>query len=431
MVSHAIKHYDAPHQFEPLMPEESKLAPLLERASDLTRAATALGTASGKAAQLELRALLRSMNSYYTNRIEGEHTRPSDIERALQQDFSANAELARKQRLAVAHIRTEQSCEAEVERRVAASGDEGARWLYSSDALTWLHGALFSDLPASDLKLSDGTLMVPGEIRKKAVAVGRHEAPTPKSLPAFIERWAQAYGGVRRGEASIVALAASHHRLAWMHPFLDGNGRVARLHTHLLLHARGLTNGLWSPLRGFARTEERYKALLQAADEHRRGDLDGRGNLTQTGLVDWIHYTLDVCIDQVEFMTKQLDINGMRDRIEAALTFEASAVKSGVRPEALIPLHYLFATQAELGRAEFKAMTGLGERIATETVSSLVRRGYLASDSAYGKLRFAVPRHALRFYFPALWPEAEQDEALVQAESSTARRGAVARKNKP
>ncbi len=148
MVSHAIKHYDAPHQFEPLMPEESKLAPLLERASDLTRAATALGTASGKAAQLELRALLRSMNSYYTNRIEGEHTRPSDIERALQQDFSANAELARKQRLAVAHIRTEQSCEAEVERRVAASGDEGARWLYSSDALTWLHGALFSDLPA-------------------------------------------------------------------------------------------------------------------------------------------------------------------------------------------------------------------------------------------------------------------------------------------
>lgn len=433
MISQSIKHYDAPHQFEPLMPEERALAPLLERASDLTRAATALGTASGKTAQLELRTLLRSMNSYYTNRIEGEHTRPSDIERALQQDFSANADLARKQRLAVAHIRTEQSCEAEVERRLAASGEEGARWLYSSDALTWLHGALFSDLPPGDLKLSDGSLMTPGQIRKRAVAVGRHEAPTPKSLPAFIECWAGAYGRVRRGEASIVALAASHHRLAWMHPFLDGNGRVARLHTHLLLHALGLTNGLWSPLRGFARTEERYKALLQAADEHRRGDLDGRGNLTQSGLIDWINYTLDVCIDQVEFMTKQLDINGMRDRIEAALAFDASAVKSGVRPEALIPLHYLFATQTELGRAEFKAMTGLGERIATETVSSLVRRGFVASDSPYGKLRFAVPRHALRFYFPALWPEAEQDEALQRGEPggpSVARGGRALKKNK-
>lgn len=416
MVAQIIKQYSLPHQFEPLMPEERTLAPLLERASDLTRAATALGTASGKTAQRELRTLLRSMNSYYTNRIEGEHSRPSDIERALQQDFSANADLARKQRLAVAHIRTEQSCEAEVERRLTVSGEEGARGLYSPDALIWLHGALFSDLPPSDLKRSDGSLMAPGQIRTRAVAVGRHEAPTPKSLPAFIERWALAYGRVRRGEASIVALAASHHRLTWMHPFLDGNGRVARLHTHMLLHAWGLTSGLWSPLRGFARTEERYKALLQAADEHRRGDLDGRGNLTQSGLIDWIHYTLDVCIDQVEFMTQQLDVSGMRDRIEAALTFEASAVKSGVRPEALIPLHYLFATQAELGRAEFKAMTGLGDRIATETVSSLVRRGFVASDSPYGRLRFAVPRHALRFYFPALWPEAEQDEALQRSE---------------
>jgi hypothetical protein len=89
------------------------------------------------------------------------------------------------------------------------------------------------------------------------------------------------------------------------------------------------------------------------------------------------------------------------DRIEAALAFEASAVKSGVRPQALMPLQKLFATQAELGRAEFKAMTGLGERVATETLSSLPRRGCIASDSACGKLRFAVPRHALRFCFPA------------------------------
>ena len=415
-VSQVIQHYDAPHQFEPLMPEDGKMAPLLERASDLTRAATALGSASGKTAQRELRALLRSMNSYYTNRIEGEHTRPSDIERALQQDFSGNADLARKQRLAVAHIRTEELCEAALDKRAAAEGEDGARWLYSTEALTWLHAELFRGLEPNDLRLVDGSFMVPGALRERQVAVGRHEAPTPQSLPEFLARWAQVYGRVRRGEASIVALAASHHRLAWVHPFLDGNGRVMRLHTHLLLRAWGLTNGLWSPLRGFARTEDRYKALLQAADEHRRGDLDGRGNLTQAGLIDWIGYTLDVCIDQVEFMTKQLDIHGMRDRIAAALAFEASAVKAGVRQEALIALHYLFVTQAELGRAEFKAMMGLGDRVATETLSALVRRGFVAADSAYGKVRFAVPRHALRFYFPALWPEAEQDEALLEAE---------------
>lgn len=159
---------------------------------------------------------------------------------------------------------------------------------------------------------------------------------------------------------------------------------------------------MWSPLRGYARTEETYKALLQAADEHRRGDPDGRGNLTQAGLVQWIEYTLDVCIDQVEFMVRQLDVAGMRDRIRAALAFEAAVVKSGVREEVLMPLHYLFATQGELARADFKSMTGLGERVATSTLSALLRRGFVATDTPYGSLRFAIPRHALRFYLPAL-----------------------------
>ena len=413
-----ITQYDAPHQFEPLLPADSVLGPLLERASDLSRAATALGNTAGQTAQLELRKLLRSMNSYYSNRIEGEHTRPSDIERALQQDFSAQADLARKQRLAVAHIRTEAVCEAELDHRrtQGEATDAAARWLYTPEALTWLHAQLFDGLPASDLTLADGSQMVPGQFRQRAVAVGRHEAPTAASLPLFLARWAEVYGRARRGEASIVALAAAHHRLAWTHPFLDGNGRVTRLHTHLVLHALGLTNGLWSPLRGFARTEARYKALLQAADEHRRGDLDGRGNLTQAGLVDWIHYTLDVCIDQVQFMAQQLQVGSMRDRIQAALAFEAATIQSGVREEALLPLHYLFATQAELGRADFKTMTGLGDRLATQLLTSLLRRGFLATDSAYGKVRFAVPRHGLRFYFPALWPEAEQDEEWLRAE---------------
>ena len=91
------------------------------------------------------------------------------------------------------------------------------------------------------------------------------------------------------------------------------------------------------------------------------------------------------------------------------------ATCSGRRPhvEALNALHYLFATPAELGRADFKTMTGLGERVATATISALLARGFVTTDSPYGALRFGVPRHALRFYFPALWPEAEQDEGFL------------------
>ena len=407
MKSKKIKQYDAPHLFEPLLPQEHRMGALLEKASDLIREAASLGASAAPGAAVQLRELLRSMNSYYTNRIEGEHTRPSDIERALLKDFSKESDVARRQRLAVSHIQTEITCERLIQAKLD-SGETVIPWLYSTQALVWLHLQLFGGLTPEDLTLADGSLLTPGQVRTRGVAVGIHEAPNAAALPAFLSRWEEVYGHSRRGEASIVALAAAHHRLAWVHPFLDGNGRVARLHTHLALHAQGLTNGLWSPLRGFARSEEKYRGMLKAADEHRRGDLDGRGNLTEAGLIDWISYTLETCIDQVRFMRKLLDVGSMRERIQAALIFDESK-KTGVRKEAALALHYLFSTHSELGRAAFKQMTGLGERVATDLISSLLKNGYLATDSAYGALRFAIPRSALRFYFPDLWPEAEAD----------------------
>ena len=184
---------------------------------------------------------------------------------------------------------------------------------------------------------------------------------------------------------------------------------------HLALGALGYTRGLWSPLRGFARSVDRYYGLIAAADEPRRGDLDGRGNLSEAALVDWIAYVLDTCLDQVRFMRGLLQLTAMEGRIAACLNFEQTSLKSGVRIEALRPLHYLFLSGTALERGEFKRMTGLGERTAVNLLSALLKRGLLASDSPQGKVRFGLPVHALRFYFPALWPEAEADVAQAEA----------------
>jgi Fic family protein len=394
--------YDAPHQFEPLLPAPAKQEPLLAKAHDLARAATQL---AGLPVAGELRGLLRGMNSYYTNRIEGQHTRPLEIEQALASNFSANKELATRQRLAIAHI----DAEAAIEQRY--SGESGARQLYDAAAVRDIHRELFSRLPPEDLVAGEGEPVVPGELRQREVQVGRHIAPAHGSLPALLERWGQFYGAIRRGEAALLALAAAHQRLGWVHPFIDGNGRVMRLHSHAVLSALGYTNGLWSPLRGFARSVDQYYARLADADSPRRGDLDGRGNLSELGLVAWIDYVLDVCLDQVGFMGGLLDISAMERRIAACLTFEEESQRSGVRRETLRPLHYLFLTGGELERGEFKTMTGLGERTAVSALSALIRRGLLKSDTPQGKVRFALPLHALRFYFPALWPEAEADAA--------------------
>lgn len=397
--------YTQPHQFEPLMPADARMEPLLARAHDLSRAATLL---AGTRVPPELRSLLRSMNSYYTNRIEGQHTRPHEIDQALRKDFSKDAKLAAKQRLAVAHI----EAEAALEQRYA--GVEGAHALYSADAVREMHQALFGRLPTGDLRTDEGAPIVPGQLREREVQVGQHVAPAFASVPAFLQRWSSYYGNVRRGEAALVAMACAHQRLGWVHPFVDGNGRVMRLHTHTLLSALGYTGGLWSPLRGFARSTERYYALLADADSLGQsdwGDLDGRGNLSEQALIAWVDYVLDVCLDQVGFMTGMLDFETLMARLQACLVFEATVEKSGVRQESLRGLHYLFLSGEEMARGDFKAMLGIGDRAATDALGALVKRGLLKADSPQGKVRFGLPQHALRFLFPRLWPEAEADAA--------------------
>ncbi len=395
------KMFDSPHQFTPLLPAEAKLEPLLAKAHDLAR--DALGLVGYPAA--ELRSLLRSMNSYYSNRIEGQHTRPLELEQALRRDFSMDAKLAARQRLALAHM----DAEAAIEARFA--GEEAVPGLYQPSAIQDLHAELFGRLPESDRFTDEGEAIVPGQLRQREVQVGLHVAPACASLPLLLEAWGQQYSRVRRGEMTVLALAAAHQRLGWIHPFVDGNGRVMRLHTHAILHALGYTRGLWSPLRGFARSQDRYYALMADADVPRRGDLDGRGNLSEQALIAWIDYVLDICIDQVRFMRGLLDLGQMKSRIAACLTFEEEVRKSGVRRAALIPMHYLFLDGGELERGEFKAMMNLGERTAGTVLAALLERGLLKSDTPQGRLRFAFPLHALRFYFPSLWPEAEADTA--------------------
>lgn len=177
------------------------------------------------------------MNSYYTNRIEGRRTRPHELEQALRQDLPHDSKLAARQRLAIAHI------EAESEFELRYAGDVGAASLYAPAVIADIHRALFSRVSLEDSATGEGAEIEPGAFRVREVSVGRHVAPTINSLNAFLLRRAQVYGGVRRGDAALVALAADHQRLGWIHLFVDENRWVMRLCTHTLLSAVGYMGG--------------------------------------------------------------------------------------------------------------------------------------------------------------------------------------------
>ena len=406
-----IALFNDPVDLGPLLPRDEVSDAVLGKAHDLRTEAARLAGACQSGVSRELAGLLRSMNSYYSNKIEGEHTRPLDIQRALASDFSENEDKARLQRLALAHINTE----AWIQDSPRATDD-----LYSKAAVQEIHAHLFEQLEAKDrlvyVRDAQGNVIeqietVPGALRTRDVSVQRHVAPDYRCLDAMLTRWRDVYSTTRRGEMQIVAAAAAHHRLAFIHLFQDGNGRTARLHTLAVLQSLELTTGLWSPLRGLARSGERYSEKLANADLARMGDGDGRGQRSERMLVEWIDFFLDVCLDQVQFMRKMLNLNAMQERLSALLAHEEHMGKRGLRMEALRPLHYLFLTQGELTRGDFASMTGLGDRTATTLIGRLLAAGLLKSDTTRGQVRFGIPMDGLRFLFPELWPEAEADAA--------------------
>jgi Fic family protein len=396
---------ETPGSFQPLVPEQRALGPLLERAAALVAEGHRLEAAAGTL-RASLQPLLRSMNSYYTNKIEGQHTRPAEIERALLRDFDADQKEARKQRLAIAHI------EAEVE--LEASTPKKPPLLYEPRLLQHIHKSLFGKLPPKERTTDAGEAIEPGAWRRTMVTAGRHLAPSPAAIPALLGAWNQAYAALPGVELALVAAACSHHRLLWVHPFADGNGRAARLHTHLVLAALGVTQGLWSPLRGLAREHQAYYARLNNADLARRNDLDGRGPLSHEELVAFAAWFLDLCLDQARFIGGLLGLVELRSRIDDLLRFlgahpwSVNSEQSVVKADAAEALHYV-AIAGPIERARFMAMTGLPSRTARRVLASLLHFGVLTSPSSRGPVSFGVPLRSLRFLFPRLWPEAEAD----------------------
>ncbi len=204
--------------------------------------------------------LVRAMNCYYSNLIEGHDTHPVDIERALKGDYSNDPKKRDLQLEAKAHIEVQQWIDEEglAGRATTAAGLKEIHRRFCEllpDDLLWVEHP----------DTGERVRVVPGEFRERDVKVGAHIPISPGAVPRFMERFEVAYSKLGKTD-SILAAATAHHRLAWIHPFIDGNGRVARLMSYAMLLKTLDTGGIWSVARGLARNVEEYKSLLAACD---------------------------------------------------------------------------------------------------------------------------------------------------------------------
>ncbi len=379
---------------EPLLPEESKV--LENLAIDLVAKASTLAGRVNPVLAASIGDLVRSMNCYYSNLIEGHQTLPVDIDRALKNDYAAEPERRNLQKEARAHI--------EVQRLVDRG--EAPSPVVSTEFILWVHREFCQRLPDELLWITNpGTgerlRVVPGELRQRHVKVGRHVPIDPDDIPAFLKRFAEAYNSPMLSTLrKVIAVAASHHRLLWIHPFLDGNGRVTRLFSHAWLRELGIGSDLWAVSRGLARQVDQYKKMLMAADEPRRGDLDGRGNLTQQGLNEFCEFFLKTCVDQVTFMKGLLEPAELLRRIEIWCEEEVRARRL---PRGSWPLLKEAVVTGEFPRGKAGELSGYETRQARTVLSTLTDQGYLTSESHRSSVRLGFPAKIIDRWFPRLY----------------------------
>lgn len=336
------------------------------------------------------------MNCYYSNLIEGHDTHPVDIERALKDDYSKDPRKRDLQLEAKAHIT--------VQKWIDGGGLKGRA--VTIGGIREIHRRFGELLPedllwVEDLDAKERMRVVPGELRKRDVKVGTHVAVSPGALPRFLNRFAEVYSHLKRTD-SILGAATAHHRLLWIHPFLDGNGRVARLMSHAMLLESLDTGGVWSVARGLARNVEAYKRHLADADGPRRNDLDGRGNLSEEALAEFARFFLSVCIDQITFMESLVQPERLRTRI--VLWAEEEVRVAGLPPKSTSILEAVLY-RGKLPRGDAAGVVGASERHARRIVSALIERGVLTADSARAPLRLVFPATLAPRWMPGLFPE--------------------------
>ena len=402
-IAAAADRGEAPTAMEPLvLSEGSRHRPELnDLALELASASAGFRRSLPPGIVRALADLVRAMNCYYSNLIEGHHTHPVDIERAMQNDYSADPEKRNLQLEAKAHVA--------VQKWVDDGATRGRT--VAVETICEVHRRFSALLPDELLVVFDPetgrkVTVVPGKLRRDDVKVGQHYAISPGAVPRFMARFEQVYGGLGRAE-TILAAAAAHHRLLWIHPFADGNGRVARLISHATLLEALDTGSIWSIARGLARNAAAYKGHLMACDSPRRNDLDGRGNLSEEALAEFTKFFVKTCLDQVRFMEQLVQPDRLRDRI---LHWAEEEVRAGTLPAKSGQVLEAVLFRGELPRADVPPLLGITDRHARRIVSALAERGVLASESIRAPLTITFPAALAARWMPGLFPEQPAEE---------------------
>ena len=392
--------------FTPYIPSDMALA-TSSLPDDAVRLSAASARLAGQIPAQTRETIVHHMaviNSYYSNLIEGNSTLPHEIRAAQAGEFSADPAKRDLQLESMAHIYVQGWLEDE---------KPDLDTLYTSEFIQAIHREFYQNIPASLHQIKDSKdnlveTVEPGLWRGHEVIVGQHKAPHHDEVPALMKKFCDAYHPDQyKGDRRVIAVMCAHHRLAWIHPFADGNGRVIRLFTDAALKAIGMeSGGVWCLSRGLARLSTQYKSVLARADSTRKGDYDGRGVLSEKALIEFCQFMLATSIDQVTYMSDMLKLDQMHQRIKNYVQARNDSRIVGlgsVKDNAVLVLYNAFIS-GKLSRSLAIESCGMPERTARRLLAQLKEEGLLSETSSRSDISWEIPDHAEPWYFPQLTP---------------------------
>jgi len=397
----------------PFLPSQ-KLGEYEDKVLELYTADAALNQTIPESIRSSTEWLLRLVNCYYSNRIEGNSTHPKDLLKT-QEKVGGNIENRSDSVLELlAHL------EAQIKFKKAGALQEK---INSQKFIKELHESFYNGLPKSLLLVKDKNgndafdidnellLVNPGEYRKHLVQVGAHVPPVCDEISALMSWVEDSYDlNAIHGTTKVVAAAAIHHRLAWIHPFQDGNGRVIRLLTDCYMRSAGFGGyGLWSITRGFGRDTTAYYAALSQADKRRQGDSDGRGTLSDAGLIYFTKYFIDTALDQVEYFSNLLEPRKLGIRVDYYFEMRAKGglPNSGGESLPLLKIvardiYKLLLEKGSMSRAAIVQHLGKGEQTLRPVLKQMDKEGLINAKPRHD-IELMLSTTAVEFLFPQLW----------------------------
>lgn len=229
----------------------------------------------------------------------------------------------------------------------------------TEDRLLGWHCALFpfkTDLTVGAYR-SDEMSAVSGTFGRERI---HYRAPSPERVPAEMDKFLD-WLHRDTGTSGLLKAAIAHLRFVSIHPFDDGNGRIARAISDMIL-ARLDGGGMhfYSLSRQILKDKNQYYKVLERTQR-------GHGDIT-----DWMAWFLHAIIAAVE------DSNEMLSSVLRKATFWNTHGQASVTDRQRLVLNrYLDGYEGKLTAKNWEKLASVSKDTALRDIAALVRQGIL------------------------------------------------------